>query len=89
MTASSRRRSQPATTAANAMGAPTHITSSAAVISWPALATDTASPLLISFSVPGTTITPVPITKLPNSSAQSAARGAGRRHRPSPAAAVI
>jgi hypothetical protein len=55
-----------------------HITAAAAVINWPALATLTASEVLISLSVPGTTITPVPITKLPASSAQSAPRGAGR-----------
>ena len=34
-------------------------------------ATETSSALLMSLSVPGTTITPVPITKLPNSSGQS------------------
>jgi len=40
------------------------------------VATETSSELLISLSVPGTTITPVPITKLPNSSGQ---RTAGSR----------
>ncbi|MDQ0570744.1 hypothetical protein QFZ42_002578 [Variovorax paradoxus] len=87
--ASSRRRSQPATTAAS-NGAPRHITTAATVISWPAVATVTASDVLISLSVPGTTITPVPITKLPASSAHSAPRGAGRlTEGPSPSAAVF
>ncbi len=48
------------------------MTTAAAVINWPAVATVTESDALISLSVPGTTITPVPITKLPASSAQSA-----------------
>jgi hypothetical protein len=63
--ASRRLRSQPATTAASE-GAPRHMSSAAAEISWPAVATETCSELLISLRVPGTTITPVPITKLPN-----------------------
>ena len=69
-TASSRRRSQPATTAAN-RGAPMHITKADAEISRPAVATDTCKELLNSLSVAGTSITPVPMTKLPNSSAHS------------------
>lgn len=67
--ASSRRRSQPPSSAANS-GAPKHSSRAPVEISWPAAATDTASEALISLSVPGTTITPVPMTKLPNSSAQ-------------------
>ena len=41
----------------------------AAVISWPACGIDTPSEVLMSVSVPGTTITPVPMTKLPTISA--------------------
>jgi len=50
----------------------------AAEISWPAVATETWKALLISLSVPGTTMTPEPITKLPNSSDQRTAGSAGR-----------
>ena len=67
---SRRRRSQPATRLANS-GAPRHITTAAAAINWPATATEMFNALLMSLSVPGTTITPVPMTKLPNSSGQS------------------
>ena len=66
VSASRRRRSQPATTLANS-GAPTHIMTAAAVMSCPATATGTASELLISLRVPETTMTPLPMTKLPNS----------------------
>ena len=72
---SRRRRSHPATTAASD-GAPRHISKAAAEISCPAVATDICSEVLISFSVPGTTITPVPITKLPNSSGHRTAGSA-------------
>jgi hypothetical protein len=44
-----------------------------AVMSWPADATPICSELEISFNVPGTSITPVPITKLPIKSAKSRA----------------
>jgi hypothetical protein len=50
-----------------------HITAAAAVISWPAVATLTDSEVLISLSVPGTTITPVPITKLPRAAPRARA----------------
>ena len=73
--ASKRLRSQPATTLAN-RGAPRHITTAAAVINCPATATETASELPMSFSVPGTTITPVPMTKLPNNKGHNT-RGKG------------
>ncbi len=66
---SKRRRSQPATTLANS-GAPMAITSAAAVINCPATGTVMASEVLMSLSVPGTTMTPVPMTKLPNSKGQ-------------------
>ena len=67
--ASRRRRSHPATTVAN-KGAPRHMAAAAAVINWPATATDTERDPLMSLSVPGTIMTPVPMTKLPNSRAQ-------------------
>ena len=47
----------------------------AAVISWPACGIDTFSDWLMSVRVPGTAITPVPITKLPVISAQRADGG--------------
>jgi hypothetical protein len=75
--ASSTRRSQPATSAAS-NGALTHISSAPAEISWPAAAIETARSRPISSSVPGTTMTPVPITKLPNRSGQRTA-GSGSR----------
>src|SRR3990167_11495643 len=62
---SRRRRSQPATSVAKA-GAPSPIRMAAAVMSWPAWGIDTFSEALMSLSVPGTTMTPVPITKLPS-----------------------
>ena len=43
-----------------------------AVMSWPACGIDTSSDRLMSLSVPGTTITPVPMTKLPTISAHKA-----------------
>src|SRR5947209_7110019 len=76
--ASKRRRSHPATSAAH-IGAPTHMRTAPAEISWPALATDTPRSVLISLSVPGTVITPVPITKLPNSMGHSTAGRASLR----------
>ena len=66
---SSRRRSMPATTAANS-GAVTAISTAATLISWPATATLTCSERARSFSVPAVTITPQPMLKLPASSAQ-------------------
>ena len=68
-------RSQPETQAAN-KGAPTHVHSAEVEINWPAVATDTFSALLISFKMPVTIITPVPITMLPNIKGQST-RGNG------------
>ena len=50
------------------------------------MATETSSELLISLSVPGTTITPVPMTKLPNSSGH---RTAGRAARAAAPAGVV
>ena len=44
-------------------GAPRHITMAATVMSCPAVAALTASDVLISLGVPGTTMTPVPMTK--------------------------
>jgi len=73
--ASSRRRSQPATTPAS-RGAPRPISTAPAVMSWPACGMLTSSEVLMSLSVPATAITPVPITKLPTISAQ---RAGGRR----------
>src|SRR3990167_2855120 len=67
---SSRRRSQPATSVAKA-GAPRPIRMAAAVMSWPAWGIDTFSEVLMSLSVPGTTMTPVPMTKLPIINAHS------------------
>ena len=75
VSASRRLRSQPATTVANT-GAPSAIISAAADISCPATGTGMARELLMSLSVPGTTITPVPMTKLPNSRGQRT-RGSG------------
>ena len=72
---SKRRRSQPATSVAHS-GAPMHITTAVAVMSCPATGTETCKLLLMSLSVPGTTMTPVPITKLPNKSGHST-RGNG------------
>jgi hypothetical protein len=57
-----------------------------AEISWPAVATGTPSEKLISLSVPGTTMTPVPIMKLPNNSDQRTAGSAARR---APTAVVV
>ena len=51
-------------------GAPKHITTAATATSWPATATDTASEREMSGSVPTGTMTPQPMTKLPNSSDQ-------------------
>ena len=62
------------------------MSSAEAEMSWPAVATETSSELLISLSVPGTTITPVPMTKLPNSSGQ---RTAGRAVRAAVPAGVV
>ena len=62
------RRSQLRIRVANT-GAPRHTISAAADISWPAVAVEICSEWLMSFRVPGTTMMPVPITKLPNSSA--------------------
>ena len=73
--ASRRRLSHPATTLAKS-GAPTNIMTAAAVISCPATATDTSKEVAMSLSVPGTIITPVPMTKLPNKSDHST-RGSG------------
>ena len=53
-----------------------HITTAAAVINCPATGTDTCKLLLMALSVPGTTMTPVPITKLPNNSGHKT-RGSG------------
>ena len=68
--ASKRRRSHPATSVAH-KGAPRHITTAAAVMSCPATGTETCKSALMSLSVPGTTMTPVPITKLPNNKGHS------------------
>ncbi len=46
------------------------MTAAATVISWPATETETSSAREMSVSVPTTTITPQPMTKLPNSSDQ-------------------
>ena len=73
--ANKRRRSQPATTLASS-GAPTNIITAAAVISCPATATEISKDVPMSLSVPGTIMTPVPITKLPNKSDHST-RGSG------------
>ena len=79
---SRRRRSHLATTA-TISGAPRHIKNAAAEINCPALGTETFRELLMSLSVPGTTMTPVPMTKFPKSSAHktggmaSVAAGAG------------
>jgi hypothetical protein len=67
--ARSLRRSKPPTQIAR-KGAPTHMTTAAAATSWPATETETSSECEMSLSVPTTTITPQPITKLPNRSAQ-------------------
>ena len=76
---SRRRRSKPATKPA-ASGAPKHMTAAAIAMSWPPTATDTSSECTMSFSAPGTTITPQPMAKLPASSAQRDC-GERRAHR--------
>ena len=59
------------------------MTIAAAATSWPATDTETSSERAMSVSVPTTTITPQPITKLPNSSDQRTWR---RRRSPTAAA---
>ena len=54
------------------VGAPSPIRMAPAVISMPACGTVTPKELLMSLSVPGTTITPVPMIRLPSISAHSA-----------------
>ena len=76
VSASSRRRSQPATSMASS-GAPMPMTMAPAVMSWPACGIDTCSDRLMSLSVPGTAMTPEPMTKLPAISAHSAREGKG------------
>ena len=77
--ASSFLRSSPPTQIASS-GAPRHITAAATATSWPATETETSSDCEMSLSVPTTTITPQPMTKLPNRSTQRtcASRRAGR-----------
>jgi hypothetical protein len=48
------------------------MTTAAALISWPPSATDTSSERVRSFRMPAVAITPLPMAKLPNSSAQRA-----------------
>ena len=69
---SRRRRSQVATADAN-KGAHRHITTPDTEMSCPATGMETESELLRSLRVPGTIMTPVAMTKLPNISAQSTA----------------
>ena len=69
--ASRRRRSKPDNQPAS-KGAPKQTDAAPMAINWPPTATGMSSDRVMSLSVPGASITPQPITKLPNMSAQRA-----------------